>query len=89
MNTHEFALQVEQLLCFHFGFKSRPCGTVFDADAIERGFFYDAMCLLLCKKDVQGWTDFADKYLEYQNKNINQISNIDLIFNEFKKLLNK
>lgn len=90
MNFHGYiAVPLEAILRRVFGFSDRPLGTVFDADAIESGFFYDAMCLILCKNNIENWYEFADKYIEMKNKPGNEIGieKAISVFKEFEELI--
>lgn len=63
MNFHGWiAIPLENKLRKIFGFDDRPIGTIFDADSIEGGSFYDVMCLILAKEKIEKWEDFANKY---------------------------
>lgn len=89
MNTHAVAVELEFLLCKEFGFNDRPSGTAFNADAIENYFFYDAMCLLLYKKNNSVLFEFEGKYIYCKNKNINSIKDAEQIFDHFKSLIDE
>lgn len=88
-NVHDIAIELEYLLCEEFGFADRPRGTIFDADDIESRTFYDNMALLLHKKAKKDYTDFINSIFDYKGVNMNQISDYEKIFEEFKSYLQK
>ena len=62
----EIGLDLESKLKTVFGFTEIPYGTAFDSDMIEAGFLYDALCLILCKKEISDWGKFSDSFLKYK-----------------------
>lgn len=93
-NIRPIAIFLENMLCKTFlqdtadehGVIDRPIGTRFDATDIENGMFYDAMVLLLKNANID-FSNFEEKYLQYQDVNMNEIEDCESIYKEFKKLL--
>jgi len=88
---NDIGLPLELKLRTEFGFDERPAGTVFDADGIVNGFFYEAMNLLLVKKKIEKIkrNDFLYKYSHLANKTLSEIGVEEAvrIYDEFLKLL--
>ena len=93
MNFHgDIAISIEEIACKELGWDGRPGGTIFDADSIESGCFYESMIALLRIKYVYYKYDvveeFARKYAEYYCKPASEIpeKRAEWMFQDFKQL---
>ncbi len=83
----DVSYELEKIVEDQFGAKFDHTETIFDRSRIEKGMFFDILDLLLHMYGGEGSIEFIDKYLDLRGVNMNQISNFEEIFNEFKQLL--
>lgn len=86
-NLHDIAIDLEHVLRQTFNKDFSHSGTIFDADHIELGSFYDVLVIILYIKGKGDYTDFENKLYKFKGINMKDIPNCEKIFEEFKSYL--
>ncbi len=86
-NEHDIALELMDILNKQFCSDFHHSGTIFDADIIETRSFYDVIILVLYLKSKKDSIDFQNSIIECKNKNMREIKNYLIIFEEFKSYI--
>lgn len=82
----EVSYELESILEKCFNTEFNHTGTIFDREIIEKDMFYEVIHLLLQMYGGEGSYDFLNKYLWCKRVSMNDISNYQEIFEEFKTL---
>lgn len=78
-NRHDFAIEIEKIFTKITKKDFAHSPTIFSADSIELGSFYDCICILLFCYGKEGTLDFFDDLHVYKGLNMNKIKMKDLI----------
>lgn len=96
MNTMNktIAISLEHSIAFQLNLsKEKIQSTMFNSDCIISNHFYDTMVLLLVLKcnNYEVAQEFSDKYMEYENVNMEKIPEniVKQMYHEFESILKK
>ena len=88
-NVWDVSYELETICERKFGMRFDHTNTIFDRSKIEKNMFFNVMHLLLHMDNIDGdrASEFIDKHLDLFDVNMNDISNYEDVFNEFKEIV--